>query len=218
MAEAVRVWDLPTRVFHWLLVALFAGLWISGSAGKLDLHMKLGAATLALLLFRIAWGLVGSRTARFADFLAGPRMAAAYLRGQWHGLGHNPLGGWSVMVLLSLLTVQACAGLFTSDDILTDGPLVWMVSAKTVKLLSAVHRVASKLLLVFVALHVGAVAWYRLAKGENLVLPMVTGCKTVAPEMAAKAARLQFRPTWLALVLSAAAAAVVFGGLAAWGR
>jgi cytochrome b len=218
MAEAVKVWDVPTRAFHWLLVALFAALWISGARGKLELHMTLGALVLALLLFRLAWGLLGSRTARFSDFLAGPRRVAAYLRGQWYGLGHNPLGGWMVAALLVLLTVQAAAGLFTSDDILTDGPLVWLASGSTVKLLSTVHRVLSKLLLGFVVLHVGAALYYRFGKADDLITPMLTGRKLLPPELAAKAARLEFRSPWLAVALFAAAAALVFGGLAAFGR
>ncbi len=214
----VRVWDLPVRLFHWLLVALFIALWVSGKTGKLDIHMVLGPAALTLLLFRVGWGLVGSRTARFSDFIAGPRSVLTYLRGvregrPWPGLGHNPLGGWSVLALLALLMVQGSAGLFTSDDIFTDGPLAWTISSASVKQFSMVHRLGAKLLLVLVALHVAAVLFYLLAKGENLVRPMLSGAKRVPPELAAKAASLEFRSPWLALALLAMAAAVVFGGL-----
>lgn len=220
---AVPVWDIPVRVFHWLLVALFAALWVSGKTGKLDLHMPLGSLVLTLLLFRLAWGGVGSHTARFSAFVAGPRRALAYVRSlrdgrSWPELGHNPLGGWSVLALLTLLMVQGAAGLFTSDDIFTDGPLAWTVSSITVKQLSTVHRLGAKLLLALVALHVGAVLFYLLAKGENLVRPMLTGAKRVSPELAAKAASLEFRNPWLALALLAASATVVFGGLRLWGH
>jgi cytochrome b len=216
--KTVAVWDLPVRVFHWLLVAFFLGLWVSGKTGELDIHMKMGMAVLSMLLFRLLWGFVGSSTARFSHFVAGPSGALDYLRTvregrPWMGLGHNPLGGWSVMALLTVLLVQGSAGLFTSDDIFTDGPLAWTVSSATVKQLSAVHRLGSKLLLVLVALHVGAVVFYLMAKGENLVRPMLTGRKAVPPEQAGEAAGLRFGSPWLALALLAAAAVVVFGGV-----
>lgn len=219
----VRVWDLPVRLFHWALAALFVVQWISGKAGKLDIHMTLGAAVLSLLLFRLAWGLVGSRTARFADFVRGPAAAGAYLRGlkdgrPWPGLGHNPLGGWSVVLLLGLLLAQGSAGLFASDDIATDGPLAWMVSSKATATLSAVHRLGAKLLLALVALHLSAVFFYLFAKKENLIRPMLTGCKPVSPDLAAKAERLTFASPWLALALLALSAGLVFGGLAVWGK
>jgi cytochrome b len=210
----IQVWDLPTRLFHWALVLIFAGSWISGSLGKLDIHMKLGAAVLALLLFRLCWGVWGSATARFTHFVTGPSQIMGYLRGQWSGLGHNPLGALSVLALLGLLLLQAASGLFTTDDIASDGPLVWLVSSKTVKLASGLHRQEAWVLLGLVALHLGSILFYRIKKGDNLVLPMITGRKSVeagTPEPPRAS-------PWLALAVQTAAAALVFGGLAVWGK
>ncbi len=212
--RTVVVWDLPTRLFHWALAVLVAALWISGHLDRLDLHMKVGAATLALLLFRLAWGVVGSPTARFAQFVGGPRRIAAHLRGEWSGLGHNPLGALSVLVMLGLLLLQAASGLFATDDVATDGPLAWLVASRTTKLLSAFHRLDSWAVLAMVALHLAAIGFYRVRRGENLVRPMIVGTKTVTE--AAPPQRLA--SPWLALALLAAAAALVFGGLAVWGK
>jgi cytochrome b len=210
----ITVWDLPTRLFHWSLVGTFVVMWTSGRMGKLDIHLKLGAVVLMLLLFRLAWGVVGSETARFAGFLTGPDGIRAYLRGQWAGLGHNPLGALSVVVMLALLLLQAGTGLFATDDIATDGPLAWAVSSKATKALSALHRLNSWLLLGLVGLHLAAIAFYRVARGETLTPPMITGQKRApadlkAPEMASPA---------LAAALLAACGTLVFGALAIWGR
>ncbi|OAN50220.1 hypothetical protein A6A04_02110 [Paramagnetospirillum marisnigri] len=213
-SRPVPVWDLPLRLFHWSLVLLFALSWASGKMGKLDIHMKMGAAVLTLILFRLAWGVVGSPTARFARFVSGPGGILAYLRGQWSGIGHNPLGALSVLAMLGLLAAQATAGLFTSDDIATDGPLVWSASGAMVKLLSGLHRQGAWLLLGLVGLHLAAIVFYRIKKGENLVIPMVTGVKEMDP--APEPQRLA--SPWLALALLVVAAALVFGGLAVWGK
>ena len=210
----IQVWDLPIRLFHWTLVLVFAGSWVSGSLGKLDIHMKLGAAALALLLFRLCWGVWGSATARFTHFVAGPGRIKAYLRGQWSGLGHNPLGALSVLAMLGLLLLQTASGMFTTDDIASDGPLVWLVSSKTVKLASTLHRQESWILLGLVALHLGSILFYRIKKGENLLRPMITGRKCVDDETPEP---LRASP-WLALTLQVFAAALVFGGLAVWGK
>jgi cytochrome b len=213
----VPVWDLPTRLFHWLLAALVIFLWVSGEFDRLGPHMAVGKLVAALLLFRLAWGLVGSNTARFSQFIKGPRSVLAYLaatrRGEgWPGIGHNPMGGYSVALMLALLILQVVTGLFSSDDIDTEGPLAWAASAKTVKLLTKLHHLDGKLILAAVALHLGAIAFYRFKKGENLVRPMITGTKAgdgPAPRMASP---------WLALAMFAAALALVLGGLAVWGK
>mgnify|MGYP000874986996 CR=1 FL=1 len=207
----VKVWDLPVRLFHWTLVAVIAALWASGEFGKLDIHMQLGAGALALVAFRLAWGVVGSRTARFADFIRGPGAVLAHLRGALPArVGHNPLGALSVLLLLTLVLAQGVTGLFTSDDIMTEGPLAQFVSAKTVSLLSTVHRVGFKVLLAAIGLHLAAIAFYRLAKRENLLTPMITGT-TSAPE--GVDGNSGGNPL-TALLLAAAAAALVWGGLA----
>lgn len=214
----VRVWDLPTRLFHWSLAGLVAALWASGEFGKLEVHMQLGQAALALILFRIVWGIVGSRTARFSDFVRGPAAVRAYLlaarRGAVRSIGHNPLGAYSVLALLALVLLQAGSGLFASDDIMTEGPLTHLVSAGTVSLLSSVHRIGFKLLLAFIILHLAAVAFYRLIKKDDLVGAMITGRKRVPDGVEG----IRFRNPVFALGILAATTALVWGGLAFLGR
>ncbi|MGQ9369766.1 cytochrome b/b6 domain-containing protein [Azospirillum sp. ST 5-10] len=208
----ILVWDLPTRVFHWLLAGLVAVAFISGKRGAMELHFVVGYLVLTLLLFRVIWGFVGSQTARFADFLKGPAAMLAYVRtlrrrGGPPVLGHNPLGGAMVMALLAFLLLQAVSGLFTTDEILHDGPLVGLAPSSLVGTLSTLHRTAIDVLVVLVALHVAAVLLHLLVKGENLVRPMLTGRKTVpagGPPAAPRRA-----PTAAALLALAAAAAVV---------
>mgnify|MGYP005812610067 CR=1 FL=1 len=177
------VWDWPVRIFHWTLVALLAASWATAEAGVefMPWHMRCGYAVLTLLLFRLLWGLVGSRSARFSDFLRGPRAVLGYARAWFsrephHYLGHNPLGGWMVIVLLVLVAVQAGSGLFANDDIFNEGPLARLVSGATSGLLTAVHKANFNLLLVAVGLHVVAVLLY-LWRGENLLRAMFTGRK-----------------------------------------
>jgi len=180
----VPVWDVPTRVFHWALVVLVAVNVTTGKIGGLrlmEIHMMSGYAILTLVLFRLVWGFVGGRHARFTNFLAGPRAVAAYLKDFFAGrpprhLGHNPLGGWSVVVMLGLLLLQAGTGLFSNDDILSEGPLMRRVSKSTSDFLTYIHYLSSNALLAIIGLHVAAVFVY-LAKGENLIRPMISGVK-----------------------------------------
>jgi cytochrome b len=213
----IRVWDAPTRLFHWTLVLLIALQYATGEFHLLDMrwHFWLGYATLALVLFRIFWGLCGSPTSRFAGFVRGPRAVLAYVRSQFSAnpqssIGHNPLGGWSVLVLLACILVQVVTGLFASDDIDTDGPLVAFVSSRTVKLMTRLHGWNQNLLLALIALHVLAVLAYLLVKRENLIVPMLNGRKR-----GAAADDSRFASGWLALGLLAACAAVV-GAAAYW--
>ncbi|UEM23317.1 cytochrome b/b6 domain-containing protein [Skermanella mucosa] len=182
----MAVWDLPVRLFHWLLVAAVGVSWASGELGWMRIHFVTGYFILTLLLFRVAWGFVGSKSARFSDFLKGPAAAFEHLRelrsSGKHAhpvLGHNPLGGWMVAALLLILAVQVGSGLFTSDDILVDGPLVAHAGSAVVKLLSTVHRLAFNLILAMVAVHIVVIVAYLLLRGENLVRPMLTGRKIV---------------------------------------
>ena len=211
---SVRVWDLPTRLFHWLLVVLILLLYATGEFGMLDMrwHFWLGYATLALIVFRLLWGLFGSQTSRFADFVRGPVGVGRYVKAQistnvHFSAGHNPLGGWSVLALLLSVLLQSVTGLFASDGIDTDGPFSGSVSGYTVKLMTRLHNWNENVLLLLVALHVAAVLFYLLIKHDNLITPMVTGRKqAVVP------GTLHFASTWLALLLlllSLAAVAVL---------
>ena len=209
----VLVWDAPVRLFHWTLATLVVFSFVTGKiAGDwLPWHMRSGYAILTLLLFRLAWGVVGSETARFASFLRGPGHAIAYVRSIASGahrrvLGHNPLGGWAVLAMLAALLVQASSGLFVDDEIMTQGPLAVKASEATVGRMSAVHSYNEWVILGLVVLHLAAIASYYFAFRADLVRPMVSGYMEV-PGGAAQPAR---RPAWLAALLLAAAAAFVY--------
>ena len=217
MSTSVRVWDLPTRLFHWSLVALIAMQYATGEFHLLDMrwHFWFGYATLALLLFRVLWGFVGSQTSRFARFVRGPRAVLAHLRSQLSArplasIGHNPLGGWSVLAMLACVALQSITGLFASDEIDTEGPLAAVVSERTAKLMTHLHEWNQNVLLALIALHVTVIALYYLVKHENLVLPMISGRRRVQiPEA------LRFASAWWALGLFIICAAVV-GALIWW--
>ena len=203
---AIPVWDLPSRLFHWLLVILVAVSFTTGNIGgnAMQYHEWSGFAILILLVFRITWGFVGSRTTRFSDFVKGPaavwRYANALVRGHSECyLGHNPLGGWSVLAMLLALLIQAATGLFANDDIITAGPLYLWVSKPVSDWLTGVHRLNRYLVIVLAATHVSAVLFYLLVKHENLIKPMITGIKHwVGSDTTPPAA-----PTWLAAVMAA---------------
>ena len=180
----VRVWDLPTRLFHWLLVILviisFVTVKIGGNA--MQYHEWSGFTILTLLVFRLVWGFVGSRQSRFVTFVHGPakvfRYAVKVLRPDSRlYLGHNPLGGWSIIAMLSSLVVQTGTGLFANDDIVTEGPLYRWVSKATSDWLTRVHKLNKEVLIGLVAIHILAVLFYLFYKRENLVTPMITGYK-----------------------------------------
>lgn len=180
----VKVWDAPVRLFHWLLVALVTVSVSTGYIGGnlMRWHVWSGCTILALLIFRLLWGFAGSTTARFAHFVRGPRAALGYARGLLartpsHTPGHNPLGGWMVLLLLASAALQAGTGLFSNDDIATEGPLYDKVSKATSDAISAVHQANAAVLLVLIGLHVAAVLYYLWYKRENLLRPMITGLK-----------------------------------------
>ena len=177
-SSSVRVWDLPTRLFHWLFAAAVIGAIVTVNVGGswMDWHLPFGVTALVLLAFRLVWGFTGSRYARFTSFVKGPKTVWRYLRhskGQ-SPAGHNPLGGWSVLALLLVVGVQAVTGLFATDDILTMGPLNKFVSADTAAFLTSIHKWNKNVLLALVGLHLVAIAIYTI-RGKHLVAPMITG-------------------------------------------
>ena len=176
--QPIRIWDLPLRLFHWLLAATVLGSFISAKVGHMVWHERLGCVALALLAFRLAWGLAGSRYARFSAFVRGPGSVRAYLRGEWRGAGHNPLGALSVLAMLAALSFQAVSGLFTNDDIAFEGPLAHRVSGSLTSLLTTLHRGNEPVLLVLIGLHVAAIVYYRLAERHDLIGPMLHGNAT----------------------------------------
>jgi cytochrome b len=217
MSGFIRVWDLPTRAFHWTLAVLVALQYATGEFHFLDMgwHFRFGYATLALIVFRVLWGFFGSQTSRFSDFLRGPAAVWRYVRLLSSANppvrpGHNALGGWSVIALLASVSVQAVSGLFASDEIDTDGPFAARVSDVTVKLMTRVHHWNENVLLILVCLHIAAALLYLVVKRDDLITPMWSGRKRLA-----QAQSLQFSSTWRALAIFAICAALV-SALAWW--
>jgi cytochrome b len=210
----IKVWDLPTRLFHWLLfVTVAAALWTGWVGGSwIEWHGRLGLAVIWLLAFRLVWGFLGSTYARFTQFAPTPGRVLAYLRGRWHGEGHNPLGALSVFALLLVLTWQAGSGLFSNDDIAFEGPLADLVSSSTSTWLSGLHRQGLWIILGLVALHVAAIAVYAL-RGKNLVKPMVLGWKDTDDPALKSARGGKLWALLLALVVAVGVVWVADGGL-----
>jgi cytochrome b len=209
----VTVWDPWVRLVHWAIVLLIPFSWWTAETGRFDLHFLSGYAILTLMLFRIAWGLVGSDTARFTRFLKGPAAAIAHFgqmrRDDPHvDIGHNAAGGWMVIVLLLLLLTQATLGLFADDDVLSAGPLARQVSGSTSALATSIHVRLFWVIVAAAVVHILAVVLYRALFGRNLVKAMVTGGLDVPPGQQAVAPRMG-NPV-LALVLLAASAAFVW--------
>jgi cytochrome b len=205
MANSVRVWDLPTRVFHWALAACVIGLVATGYLGGswIDWHARLGYAVLALLLFRIVWGFVGGHWSRFTTFLYSPRSVGAYLRGQAHPdhlVGHNPLGAGSVLAMLLVLLAQVGTGLVSDDEISFTGPLNRFVETSKGLAATWYHKQIGQWLVIgLVVLHVAAILFYLWKKKDNLVRPMLRGDKEVVH--AARASRDDAMSRLAALVL-----------------
>ena len=175
------VWDLPTRIFHWLLAALILFSWWSVKNHHTDWHIWSGCAILTLLIFRLLWGFVGSSTARWSSFVRGPRAIMGFLEGKWAGIGHNPLGALSVLVLFGALAVQVGLGLISEDeDGLYTGSLYRLVSTDTSDNARDLHELWFKVILGLIALHVAAILYYRL-RGRHLIKPMITGKARLAP-------------------------------------
>jgi cytochrome b len=204
-----RIWDLPTRAFHWLLALAVSGLLATGFLGAMEWHFRLGYLALALLLFRLGWGFIGGRWSRFAAFLYRPRSIVAYLRGDAHPdhlIGHNPLGALSVFAMLGLLALQVGTGLLADDEISNVGPLSHLVSGAIASLATGWHAERGKwLVIALLVLHLLAVLYYALVRRHRLVGPMISGDKTLAAPAAtaAKPSRDDAASRLLALVLFA---------------
>lgn len=210
MSIKIQVWDFPLRLFHWLLALSVLGSIITGEIGGnlIDWHGRIGALILGLLVFRIIWGFVGTTHARFASFFPTPAKIVAYLKGQWHGQGHNPVGALSVFALLGVLATLVGAGLFANDDIAFQGPLFTLVGKDVSDKLSGLHALAFNVLAFLLVLHIAAIIFYARVKKHNLVVPMLTGKVTVPKDQAvsvSKAGVLRF------------AVALAFAGVVVWG-
>lgn len=201
------VWDAPTRLFHWLLVGLLGFSWWSAETRRMDWHQLSGLAVCGLLVFRILWGFLGAGTSRFRQFVRGPRAIWAYLRGRGPGtVGHNPLGGLSVVALLLALGAQVVSGLLAVDiDGIESGPLSYLIDFEQGRLAAQVHAISFKVVQALVGLHVLAIGFYLVARRRNLTAAMITGYQT-----ARKANPIPVtRARWWSLALAVAAAALV---------
>lgn len=211
--STVRIWDLPTRLFHWSLVVLIATAIITANIGgnAMVWHFRCGYAILTLLLFRIVWGLVGSHYARFKNFSLNPKAALAYLKSlplkkeNSAYFGHNPLGSWSVVVVLLLLLIQIFSGFFSNDDIASEGPWAHWVSEEVSSLFSEFHEINSNLIYVWIGVHILAILFYRFYKRDNLVKPMLTGDKEIAGVQPLMVAADNWKTRIIAAIIFAAA-------------
>jgi cytochrome b len=177
------VWDLPVRLVHWLLAVLIAFSWWSVHHHHTGWHIWSGCAILTLLIFRLLWGFVGSSTARFSNFVRGPRTVLAYLRGSWRGIGHTPLGALSILALFGAVAIQVGLGLISEDeDGIYTGPLSGLVSINTSDTARDIHELWFDVVLALIILHVAAIIFYRW-RGKHLTKPMITGRAPVAPGM-----------------------------------
>lgn len=208
----ILVWDLPTRLFHWLIVLGVLGSWLTAEVfPRFDFHWHklIGYTLLGLILFRLIWGFVGGRYSRFLGFVRGPGAVLAYLRSMGRRdlpahAGHNPLGALSVLALLASLLVQALTGLCVDDGVLAAGPLAPLVDGATRGLAGLIHSVNFNILLALIALHLCAIAYYAIWRRQNLVRPMVTGHAAGDPADAGSSP-----PLWRSLLVAAVAAGLV---------
>lgn len=204
----IKVWDLPVRLSHWVMAGLVIALLVTGFKGNLGPHVQLGQILLVVLAFRIIWGFLGSTTARFSDFIRGPAALMAYLRtGLSPTPGHSPLGALSVVAMLVILCWQVGTGLFAQDEIGIDqGPFAGKVAGALSSRISGWHATSKWLVLALIVLHVLAIFYYAIARRLDLVGPMVTGSRKVAPNM-------PWRDTsGYNLVLATAILALIAGG------
>ena len=191
ISRSVLVWDLPTRLFHWLTVVLVATAYVSWRINRMDWHVIAGEALLALVVFRLIWGLVGSETARFARFLAAPSAAARHLARLFHSepdvqIGHNPAGGWMVVVLLALLLGETLSGIVVYNDVsAATGPLSEVMPESVENLMTNLHALLWQALIAAVLMHVAAIATYRMVKGHRLTQAMFSGHKQLPVARAA---------------------------------
>lgn len=210
MSVSIKVWDLPLRLFHWLLALSVLSVVVTGELGGnlIDWHGRIGVLVLGLLIFRFIWGFVGTTHARFASFFPTPAKITAYLKGQWQGIGHNPLGALSAIALLGVLAALVVTGLFANDDIAFQGPLFSLVDKSLSDKLSGLHARSFYALIVLIPLHLAAIVYYVRVKKHNLVVPMLTGDKIVPKAHAVELSGgglLRF------------AAALTIAGVAVWG-
>ena len=207
-----RVWDLPTRIFHWALAGCVVGSVVTANIGgnAMVWHGRLGVTVVGLLAFRLVWGVLGPTYARFSQFVRGPAAIKAYLRGQWQGEGHNPLGALSVLAMLATLTLLVATGMFANDDIAFEGPLYALVGKELSDRLVGIHRLLEPVIVLLVFAHLAALVFYARVRKDNLIKPMITGWKVGAGDTAKGGGAVAF---CIALAIALGAA---YGASGAW--
>ncbi|GAA5134882.1 cytochrome b/b6 domain-containing protein [Thalassotalea piscium] len=208
--KKILIWDFPVRLFHWLLVICLIGSWYTseGERGLTDIHMLFGYSILALVLFRILWGFIGTKYAKFSQFVPNKNELTQYVKGNKDYLGHNPLGSLMVFAMLALLLLQTVSGLFMSDEIFTNGPYFDSVSKSTQKLMATIHNNVFDIILIVSALHIIAILFYLIVKKQNLITAMITGKKWVENKLTS--AGIPHSKLLIALVLIAVVSAFVY--------
>jgi cytochrome b len=199
------IWDLPLRLFHWSFVVTILALWYTAEQGSdlVDIHMLLGYVALGLLIFRVLWGFIGPKHARFSQFIPSPKQLINYLRNKdvnEQSAGHNPLGALMVVLMILLVSTQAISGLFINDDVFSAGPYNSVVPADIEKIMSFLHHNTFDLTLIAIGLHIGAILYYALIKKLNLVTPMITGKKE--GHLVDKSAEIPHSKLWRALIVA----------------
>lgn len=214
--KSTYIWDVPTRLFHWGLVGAVATSLIAGEFGYMDIHVISGHVVLALIVFRLGWGVFGGKHARFSDFIKGPKTVLAYAKRLVSGdapahRGHNPMGALSVVGVLVVLVVQVTTGLFANDDIFTEGPLAAEVSKSTSDYLTYIHYQSGYVLYGLIGLHLGAVLFYTI-KGHPIIVAMVSGKMRGLPENGeadSPSAKKKIRGSWIVAIIFAGVASAI---------
>jgi len=207
LKQEVAVWDIWVRLFHWTLVGLIGFSWLSSELGGnwMIWHTQAGFITAGLIVFRIVWGVAGSWSARFSNFVKPPRQVIAYVKGadKKEHLSHNPLGALSVVAILLLIALQVMTGLFANDDIFIEGPFAHLVSYERSLDITEVHETLFNLLIAVLALHIAAVLFHQVIRKEPLIQSMLHGRKPSPNKVTAK------KPTTAALIIALASGASV---------
>jgi cytochrome b len=215
------VWDLPLRAFHWLFAGSILAAWATAKLGFgwMKWHFWLGYCVMGLLVFRLIWGFIGPKHARFSDFLKGPSTVMRYARSLTgaaetiRSVGHNPLGALMVVLMLVLVAFQVFTGFFATDDIAWSGPYNAAVSGSTAAELTSLHHLTFDFIWAAIGLHVAAILYYAYVKQDNLVPAMLTGWKPIEAVPADEV--ITSSELWKALIVIAASTTVVYWVLSA---
>ncbi|MBE0364727.1 hypothetical protein PULV_a2482 [Pseudoalteromonas ulvae UL12] len=211
--QQIKVWDGFVRFFHWALVSLIALLYFSGEEGWMAIHFIAGFSVLTLVSTRLIWGLIGSDTAKLSHLFHGPKAVWQSIKYGKQTIGHNPAGSYMVLLFFTLVLAQAVSGLMTTDDILTDGPLVSVVDSSWVELASSLHRLIFDGLLIAIGLHIVAIVIYRL-RGKPLVKAMITGKMNTTTAVTSEQEAINMKSGWVAFVMWLVLEAII---LSTWG-